>query len=434
MICPYPKPRRKKTGRVGEQIYQITVGTTPVIAFPHPPDPALAISSETIMSLGRQLGGDIREFIPCAPGSKKPMVRGFTRAGYGTKWDNWFKRNTTRQANIGLLFGNRSRFIGIDCDTPEATRRLGDLIETWPHVRTRRGVCLIARADDDLFNITNSTVVKYKIGDDDAGELRLARCFSLVRGAHPTGPAYELVGGRPMPVLDLHEFTSELLQRGFKFDPLQPPRPQNETEIESIGTTQRYWANQATAMGSTAPERPDHTVGTNPFRYAMTTALRKQPHLAGLVVAAFANAVEARDLGIRGGRDRLLAELRSELTRWAKSYGTRAKYPPLSAYYQDLVQAPVQTETGQEEQTILFRFLAERGVRSDQLPVVAGVMLAFVRRARPWSKRPVRRGQVRTNLRPTPAAKRKRGRGEANPLAAPSCSRCAIQPMSYVLT
>jgi hypothetical protein len=330
-----------------------------------------------VEELSRRLGADPRELIPCHIGTKKPLVRGFARPGYSMNWDR-ILHGDRLEANVAMLFGSHSRFIGLDCDTSAAVERVRDLIPRGPYVRTARGTLLLAKSDQELPAVTGSAVLKMRLDHADSGELRLQRAYSMVAGLHPSGVRYSLEASVLAPIINLGEFVSCLRGRGFEFPELLPPIPLSDHRHHGEPSSDAsFWCHEAACLSQYAPEHGNFTAGTDRFVVAMMTGLRTRPQLVGVVVAAFIKGVQDRGLTVRGGKERLLNELRVRLTRWSGSYGHRVTHKHLSSYF-----GPSPTEPHQDTQHVLVHFLSGAKMRSDYRAVVVQVGEAFIRRAR----------------------------------------------------
>lgn len=334
------------------------------------------ITAEKLYDLGHRLGADPQELIPCRYGTKRSTVTGFTLPGYSTKWGKRLS-NGPLKANVGMLFGSHSQFIGVDCDSKEAVERMSGLIPGCPYVVGARGLALLVKSDSAVTGITSSGVVKLTLGGADAGELRLQKAYSLIYGLHPAGITYELIAPHPAPVVNVMDLISEIKGRGFEMPELLPPANQKPSMHEPVerSSDAGFWCHCAAQLAESAPSRTDGTVGTNQFVLMMTTGLRPRPQLAEVAVTVFIQGVEERGLKVRGGQERLLNELKEELKRWTASYGQRIQHKALLSYIRTPIQQPHQT------QAILVHFLSQMGLRGDSLPGVYQVGDAFLRRA-----------------------------------------------------
>jgi hypothetical protein len=347
-----------------------------------------SLSYETLTNLSRSLGADPRELMPCGYGTKVSLVRRFNNPTFGMDWERFFKRQ--HQANVALLFGRTSRFIGIDCDSPAVVDAVSDCFPSSTHVQTHRGILFLARSDVALDSVTCSTALTFKYRGMPAGEVRLQNCYSVVHGLHPSGSHYALHGGGQIPVFGVRDLLGELAGRGLNFGSLQPPAQSllsttDDTVGDGLNPDALFWTEQAAHLGRTAQRRDDGTVSTNPFVFALTTGIRTRPDLVGTVVSSFIRAVCERGLNVRGGFERLEAELGSRVARWSRSYGTRVKHQFLRQYYRP---------SGSELRRVFVRFPWLRAIRKDLRDVVEGVGTAFVARAvkaeNKWRYEPVR--------------------------------------------
>lgn len=342
-----------------------------------PSDDSTQLSKARVEALSLRLGADPRELIPCRAGTKIPLVRGFNLPGYSTNWPR-LHHNGLRQANIALLLGSHSRFIGLDCDTPAAVERVRDLVPNMRHVTTARGILLLAISDRELAGITSSTYLKMTLDGEAAGELRLQSVYSVVDGRHPTRVRYSLEASAPAPVVNLGDFVADLRARGFVMPELQPPVADGERRRRNRRSSDaRYWCHQAAAHARFASERDDLTVGTDPFIFYMTTGLRVRPQLADVVVSSFMDEVHARGLTVRGGHERVLHELQGRLKGWTNSYGRRIVHRSLKEYLDPDLQNP-----HQDTQNVLVHFLSGMKMKRDFRLRVMQVGGAFVRRAK----------------------------------------------------
>ncbi len=107
------------------------------------------VSTESLALLGGRLDVDPKEFIPCSPGTKHPLVRGFNRPWYETNWDRVL-RDGPKELNVAMLFGKRSRYFGVDCDTPASVAFMADRFTGSPVVQTARGKLFLGRSEAQL--------------------------------------------------------------------------------------------------------------------------------------------------------------------------------------------------------------------------------------------------------------------------------------------
>jgi hypothetical protein len=362
------------------------------------------VDARGIGKLARILCVEREELIPCKVQTKVPAFSGFTEPDYRMEWAP-LDTLPAITANVAVLFGKRSRLIGVDCDTLGAAKLIKEATGPTTWVITKRGVLAVFQCAEEIQKVTSSNVLQLKLAGENCGELRLQRCFSVVSGIHPLGVFYEIEHSHAVATVSLGELVTALRRTGFQLEdpkPLAAAAPETDAgipfapleaaSVAEMGSYLRegasvkvrppgrgkssdagFWCREAERLADAAPARPNGTAGTNGFILAMTIGLRVRPQLAGVVVTAFANRIASRKLVLRGGAARVLAELKSRLTGWAQIHDRRRTHKPLMSFYVG--------PNSPKPPDVLVRFFGAHRIRTDALPLVLAVADAFRRRA-----------------------------------------------------